>query len=256
MELATSPPPLPTTRPQATPANGSPRLKTALGFRRAPSRPDLRLTLGETEKMAASVAGAQGADPFAAAVLAYRWLGQVSDVQPYMFETDGDQRAWAEAWCVLDGAARSSKKDVRLQGEVASYLACKREADRFDQALGPDPSAHIQTTRGAVLQALRATAWWTVALACTLPPALFCLVAGVCLGLAGLALWIGAVMFAVPAGISAQRLLRCRTRAAAARAEAEKAERLADEQRSFRESARGGRFLSMVARRHPLLRKG
>lgn len=254
MELATSPPPLPTTRPQATPANGSPRLKTAFGFRRVPSRPDLRLTLGQTEKMAASVAGAQGSDPFAAAVLAYRWLGEVSDVQGSMFETDGDQRAWAEAWCVLDSAARSSKKDGRLQGEVASYLACKREADRFEQALGPDPSAHLEKTRGASLRALRASAWWTVALACTLPPALFCLVAGVCMGFAGLALWIGAVLFGVPAMIAGRAFLRARAGVITAQRAVEHAERLADEQLSFKASARGGRFLSMVARRHPLLR--
>src|SRR5690348_7667074 len=106
----------------------------------------------------------------------------MSNMQSSMFEGERELRAWAEAWCVLDGAARSSKKDLTLQAEVATYLVCKSKADEFERTLGRDPAAHLQRARGAVLQAARAKTWWMVALASTLPPALFCLLAGICLG--------------------------------------------------------------------------
>jgi hypothetical protein len=93
-----------------------------------------------------------------------------------------------------------------------------------------------------------------VALACTLPPALFFLLAGVCLGSAGLLLSIVAGLLAVPAFISGRSFLLCRAQTKRAQQALEEAQRLAAEQIVFMTSARGGRFLSMVARRHPLLR--
>src|SRR5688500_10400733 len=106
MDLAPRTSPLPTTRPQATSAKHE-RLRTPVGLRRAPSRPDLVEKLADTEHVAAEVAGAAATDAFAAAAVAYRWLGKVRDIEPHMFDDDDARRAWAEAWCVLDAAARN-----------------------------------------------------------------------------------------------------------------------------------------------------
>lgn len=222
-------------------------------MRRAPSRPELEVALSHTERIAARVAEASHVDPFAAAAVAYRWLGKIEEVQPSMFEDASAQRAWAEAWCVLDGVARSSKKDARLEDEVARYLASKAEQDAFDRELGTDPATRVEEVRGAALQALRVVLWRAVIAVCLGGPASFLLVAGLALGPAGVALVVTSLVLTVPALAALVSLLRAHRELRRAKTAVDSIEALCEKRGSFLASARGGRFLSRVGRHHPLV---
>ncbi len=240
--LSLQPVALPTTRPKAVPV-----------ARRRGSQPDLRLTLVQTERIAESVADAVNRDPFAAAVVAYDWLRRVDDVQPSMFDEVEAQRAWAEAWCVLDGATRSAKRDASTRAALVDYLACSRIAEGFERELGPDPLRRLEELRGDVLRAKRALAWHAVGALGALGPALFFLVAGVVLGVAGAPLvWTGALALGL-AAYTCVRWLRSLRACKRAAASAARAERIDAERRAFVESPRGGRFLAAKRRQHPLL---
>jgi hypothetical protein len=251
--LAAPPAPLPTTRPKAITPVGLSRQHTPVALRRAPSQPDLEIALTHTERIAAQVAQASHADPFAAAAVAYRWLGKVEDVQPSMFDDPSAQRAWAEAWCVLDGVARSSRRDSHLENEVARYLASKAEQDTFDRELGADPVARLEDARGGALQALRIVLWHAVLTVCLVGPTCFLLIAGLALGPVGAALLIAGRVLSAPASFAAVSLLKAHRDLRRANAEVERVDALCEQRRVFLASARGGRFLSKIGRHHPLV---
>ena len=163
-----------------------------------------------TQRLAIELTAANDGDLTLRAAKAERQLQDNRSIRPGVFSDPDRQRAFSEAWCVLDQLSRNARLDSRISAELDELATLGRERDALRAGLGPDPQATLARLRSEVSATQQKVFWSYLRAGAPLLPALFLIVPGVLLRAETPALWaLASALFAL-AVWPLVRLLRAR----------------------------------------------